>query len=100
MEEGSAPAVLSGEAHAEAVLDQRRVGERLGASPVERLLALQHLPAVGDQLRYARMQTEALRIAGDALTERAQSRQLHRPRPSLGPIPLPIGAPVHRVLLT
>jgi len=31
MEEGPPPAILPGEAHAEAVLDQRRVGEALSA---------------------------------------------------------------------
>jgi len=48
--DGEVPAaVLPGEAHCRPILDQRRVGERLGASPVERLPRLQHLPAVFDQ---------------------------------------------------
>ena len=46
MEERAAPAVLAREAHGEAVFEQRRVGERFGAAPVERHLAGEHLLAV------------------------------------------------------
>ena len=67
MEEGAASAVLAAEADREAVLDERRTGERLGAAPVERLLAGEHLLAVGDDLSDARMQRKARRNAGDAL---------------------------------
>ena len=63
MEEGAAAAVLAGEAHPEAVLDQGGVGERLGATPVERQLPGEHLAAVGDDLRHARVQRE-VRAAG------------------------------------
>src|SRR5438046_8850071 len=99
MEEGSAPAVLAREAHAAALLHQRRVRERLGASPVEGLLALEHPAAIGDELRHARVQAELLRIARDALPERAQPRQLHRGRYRLGPVHLRVGAPVDGVLV-
>src|SRR5205807_1520448 len=70
MEEGSARAVLARQAHAAALLHQRRVRERLGAPPVEGLLALEHPAAIGDELRHARVQAELFRIARDALAER------------------------------
>ena len=99
MEEGAAPAVLAAEADREAVLDERRTGERLGAAPVERLLAGEHLLAVGDDLSDARMERKARRNAGDALAQGAQTPQLDPGLHALGPIRVAVGTPVHRVLV-
>ena len=73
MEEGSTPAVLSGDSHRETVLNQRRIGESLGSTPVDRQLACQHLLAIQHHLRNARMQTEPVRKARDALAEGTQT---------------------------
>ena len=60
MEERAAADVLAREAHAVAVVEQRRVGERLGHAPVERQLALAPSAARSAMhLRHARMQLEA-----------------------------------------
>ncbi len=59
--------VLAGEPHADALVEQRRVGERLGHSPVERHPPFAHRPAVGDHALDARVQLEALRHFDDFL---------------------------------
>ena len=51
MEERAASAVLSGDTNRKAVLDQRRVSQRLGATPIQGHLASDHLLTVRDDLR-------------------------------------------------
>ncbi len=62
-----------------AVLDERRVGQRLGTAPVERHLARDHLLAVGDDLRNARVQVEARRQADVCARPATQPRAFPRP---------------------
>src|SRR6185437_8400277 len=99
MEESPAPAVLSGDAHAVALLDQSSVGQRLGAPPVERQLSGEHLPAVGDDLRHAWMQAEALRVRCEPLTKCPKVRKLDPSLHSLRPVDLGKRAPVHGELV-
>ena len=61
VEEGAAPDILAGNAHAVAGNQQRGVGQVLGHAPVDRQLALAHRRAILDDLLDAGMQREALR---------------------------------------
>ena len=60
MEERAATAVLAGQADLVALLEQARVGERLGEAPVEHQLARRHLAPVVDDLLHLAVQREAL----------------------------------------
>src|SRR6185503_18848228 len=99
MEERAATAILTGDAHRKTVLDQRPVGERLRATPVQRQLACEHLLAVGDDLRHARMQGEIRRYSRQLLTERPQTPQLHSRLRARLEIRLDIRRPVDGVLV-
>src|SRR5215469_11705576 len=96
VEERAAPGVLSGEADAETVLEERSVGEGLRGAPVERLPALDHAAAVRHELRDARVEAEVRRNCSDALTDRTQPCEVDARRHALGPVHLAVGAPVDR----
>ena len=72
MEECAAAAVLAGNAHRVAILEQTRIGERLGAAPVERQFTRHHLAAVRHHLLHARMQRESGRHRRDLPTQLLQ----------------------------
>ena len=76
--EGAARRILAGKAHAVALVEQARVGERLAHAPVERQLALAHGAAVGDDLLHPRMQLEIRRHVGDLARQRLERLQRHR----------------------
>ena len=95
--ERAAADVLAGQPHAVALVEQRRVGERLAHAPVERQLALAHRAAVGDHLLDARMQLEAVghrreRFARAPCSVFSGTRVSH----GVGPVPALERRPVDR----
>jgi hypothetical protein len=68
--EGAAPAVLPGQAHRDALLEERGEGDRLGHAVVERALALPHLGALLQQLLDLLVDVEALGRRGEGAGQR------------------------------
>ncbi len=99
MKERAAPAVLPADAHREAVLDERGVGERFRAAPVERHLAREHLLAVAHDVGDAGVQRQVRRQLQQSLAERLQTRQLHAGTHPLRPVGLGVSRPVDRELV-
>ncbi len=97
MEERAAAAVLAGQPHLVAGLEQARIGHHLGEAPVHRQLAGGHPRAVVHDARDLRMQREP----------GGHTRDLGEERPALAlrnsgddrriPVALAVAAPVHRV---
>ena len=69
MEERAALAVLAGQANRVAVLQERRVGEVLGESPVHRSFAAGHLPAGVDDTLDAAMQLQVVGVLAELPAE-------------------------------
>ena len=99
MEERAAARVLAGEADGIALFEDAGVRERLGAAPVERQFAGEHLHAVRHDLRDARMQREVVREAHDAGAERLEARHVAAALHALGPVVAEVLAPVDGVLV-
>ena len=72
MKERAATAVLAGQANLVAFVEQRRIRERLGESPVERQLAAGHPPSVIDDALHLTMQRKTFGIRRQPLRELAQ----------------------------
>ena len=62
VEEGAALAVLTGQPHREALIDQARIGQGLGESPVHGELAVGHLAALLDDAGDGPVQLEMPRV--------------------------------------
>ena len=95
MREGADAHVLPGQAHVEAFVQQRGVGQRLRMAPVHGHFAARHLPPVVEHLAHLAMQREAFRHGVGALGEIAQAGQRHAGvRRRIGRL-AEIGAPVN-----
>src|SRR5262249_10291432 len=99
MEERAATAVLTGDAHFEALREERGIRERFRETPIERQLARRHLLAVLHDLRDLTMERAVAREARERLRELAQLSDLQPGRHRLGPVDLLELGPVDRVLV-
>src|SRR5471032_1811218 len=86
MKEGAARAVLSREAHCEAILQERGVRQCLCTTPVKRSLACNHPHAIRHYLRDPRLQGKSFRHVHDTLSERTQTTHLNGGLHALGPV--------------
>ncbi len=77
MKKSAASGVLTGDAHRKPVLDQGRVGQRLGVTPVDRQGAGRHAPAVFGDLGHVRMRIETFRQGSQALGQGTQAIDRH-----------------------
>jgi hypothetical protein len=99
VEEGATTAVLSRQAHGAAIVQERGVGQRFGAAPIERQLAGKHLRAVGDHLRHARMEREAVRKLQDTPPQQREFLWRQRGLDQPARIDTLVARPVDRVLI-
>ena len=99
MEEGASAAILAGQPHRIALLNQAGIGEIFGAAPIEREVARHHALARPHDGQHARMEIPVRRIRGDRFSERFQAGHVDRGLDGLGPIRAHVLAPVDRVLI-
>ena len=76
MRKRAATRILTGKAHAIALVEQGRIGERFRHAPIERQLTVAHCPPIGDDFFDSRMELEVGGNVGDFSGERLQ--HLHR----------------------
>ena len=98
MKECAAAAVLSGEANGIALLHQTRVGEILGATPVQCELAIHHFLARLHDGEHPRMQFPIRGIAGDRFAQDPKPGQLHARLHRL-PIRVQVLAPINGIAI-
>ena len=72
LREGAALAVLAGQAHRVAFVDQRAESQRFGHGPVDALAGLDHLAAIVEQPADGLVHVEPLRDRGEAKADLLQ----------------------------
>ena len=77
LREGAALAVLAGQAHREALVEQRAEGQVLGHRPVDAGAGLHHLAAALQQALHGLVGVEVLRDGGDAAADLLQRLDRH-----------------------
>ncbi len=99
VEESAAPAVLAGEAHRIPLLEEARIREILGTTPIESEIARHHALTCLHDGEHARMEFPVRREGGDRLAERLQSAHVDRGLDGLGPVRAQVLAPIDGVLV-
>ena len=104
VEEGAATGVLAGQTHRNPLINQRGVGQRFRAAPVEQLLASGHRLTIAVNFGDARLHFYRFRHRADAFSQFLQTLHFHLVRVALIPFMVEVRRPgegvhVHRTPL-
>ena len=97
MEEGAAPAILTGDAHLIAFIQQAGVGQIFSKAPVQRQCARRHFAPVIHDLGDAGVHFQTFRHPQQPFGQIAHHRQRHRRRYRRIPVLVLVGRPVNRI---